>query len=152
MLVVVDWSYYSLDGWKFAVRLGLESLVDFFWHLGMLAASQSFCHTVLGGVWCSLQVFWCQFCYLGGHRHRILDHLNFHTDIACNSFVVNVNQVQLRTNTFVETVNFGWGQNMDQGSMDPHFGPGPWTTFMDRVHGQIFFNNEKWTKTGWVQK
>ena len=24
---------------------------------------------------------------------------------------------------------------MDQGSMDPHFGPGPWTTFMDRVHG-----------------
>ena len=29
----------------------------------------------------------------------------------------------------------GWGQNMDQGSMDPHFGPGPWTTFMDRVHG-----------------
>ena len=41
---------------------------------------------------------------------------------------------------------------MDQGSMDPHFGPGPWTTFMDRVHGppvmdrvhgQFFFNNEK---------
>ena len=24
---------------------------------------------------------------------------------------------------------------MDQGSMDPLFGPGPWTTFMDRVHG-----------------
>ena len=24
---------------------------------------------------------------------------------------------------------------MDQGSMDPHFGPGPWTTFMDQVHG-----------------
>ena len=24
---------------------------------------------------------------------------------------------------------------MDQGSMDPHFGRGPWTTFMDRVHG-----------------
>ena len=24
---------------------------------------------------------------------------------------------------------------MDQGSMDPHFGPGPWTTFMDRAHG-----------------
>ena len=24
---------------------------------------------------------------------------------------------------------------MDQGSMDPFFGPGPWTTFMDRVHG-----------------
>ena len=29
----------------------------------------------------------------------------------------------------------GWGQNMDHGSMDPLFGPGPWTTFMDRVHG-----------------
>ena len=29
----------------------------------------------------------------------------------------------------------GWGQKMDQGSMDPLFGPGPWTTFMDRVHG-----------------
>ena len=36
---------------------------------------------------------------------------------------------------------------MDQGSMDPHFGLGPWTTFMDRVdgprvmdrvHGQFF--------------
>ena len=24
---------------------------------------------------------------------------------------------------------------MDQGSMDPLFGLGPWTTFMDRVHG-----------------
>ena len=24
---------------------------------------------------------------------------------------------------------------MDQGSMDSHLGPGPWTTFMDRVHG-----------------
>ena len=24
---------------------------------------------------------------------------------------------------------------MDQGSMDPLFGPDPWTTFMDRVHG-----------------
>ena len=24
---------------------------------------------------------------------------------------------------------------MDQGFMDPLFGPGPWTTFMDRVHG-----------------
>ena len=24
---------------------------------------------------------------------------------------------------------------MDQGSMDPIFGPGPWTTFMGRVHG-----------------
>ena len=33
----------------------------------------------------------------------------------------------------------GWGQNMDQGSMDHLFGPGPWTTFMDRVHGQFFF-------------
>ena len=29
----------------------------------------------------------------------------------------------------------GWGQNMDQGSMDPHLEPGPWTTFMDRFHG-----------------
>ena len=33
---------------------------------------------------------------------------------------------------------------MDQGSMDPLFGPGPWTTFMDRVHGPgpwtVFFN------------
>ena len=50
---------------------------------------------------------------------------------------------------------------MGQGSMDPHFGPGPWTTFMDwvhgppvmdRVYGQFFFNNEKWTKTEIVQK
>ena len=24
---------------------------------------------------------------------------------------------------------------MDQGSMDPLVGPGPWTTFMDPVHG-----------------
>ena len=24
---------------------------------------------------------------------------------------------------------------MDQGSTDPLFGPGPWTTFMDQVHG-----------------
>ena len=24
---------------------------------------------------------------------------------------------------------------MDQGSTDRHLGPGPWTTFMDRVHG-----------------
>ena len=24
---------------------------------------------------------------------------------------------------------------MDQGSMDPVFGTGPWTIFMDRVHG-----------------
>ena len=33
----------------------------------------------------------------------------------------------------------GWGQNVDQGSMDPHVGPDdPWTTFMDRVHGQFF--------------
>ena len=24
---------------------------------------------------------------------------------------------------------------MDQGSMDPHVGPGPWTTLMDQVHG-----------------
>ena len=34
----------------------------------------------------------------------------------------------------------GWEQNMDQGSMDPHFGPGPWTTFMDRVHGPPFMD------------
>ena len=41
---------------------------------------------------------------------------------------------------------------MDQGAMDPHLGPGPWTTFMDQVHrppvmdrvrGQFFKNNEK---------
>ena len=24
--------------------------------------------------------------------------------------------------------------------MDPHFGPGPWTTFMDRVHGPPFMD------------
>ena len=29
----------------------------------------------------------------------------------------------------------GRGQNMDPGSMDPPFGPGPWTTYMDPVHG-----------------
>ena len=29
---------------------------------------------------------------------------------------------------------------MDQGSMDPLFGPGPWTTFMDRVHGPPFMD------------
>ena len=28
----------------------------------------------------------------------------------------------------------GRGQNMDPGSMDPPFGPGPWTTYMDPVH------------------
>ena len=50
---------------------------------------------------------------------------------------------------------------MDEGSMDPYFGPGPWTTFMDqvhgppvmdRVHGHFFLNNEKLTKTEIVQK
>ena len=49
-------------------------------------------------------------------------------------------------------VKYEWGQKMDQGSLDPHFGPGRWNTFMDRVHGppvmdrvhgQFFFNNEK---------
>ena len=39
--------------------------------------------------------------------------------------------------------------------MDPHLGPDPWTTFMDRVHGppvmdrvhgQFFLNNEKCQK------
>ena len=29
----------------------------------------------------------------------------------------------------------GRGQNMDPWSMDPLFGPGPWTPFMDQVHG-----------------
>ena len=55
----------------------------------------------------------------------------------------------------------GLGQNVDQGSMDPHFGPGPWTTFMDWVHGPpvmdrvqgyFFLSNENWTKTEIVQK
>ena len=41
---------------------------------------------------------------------------------------------------------------MDQGCMDPLFGLGPWTTFMDwvhgppvmnRVHGQFFLNSYK---------
>lgn len=31
----------------------------------------------------------------------------------------------------------GRGHNMDQRSMDPHFGPGQWTTFMDRVCDHI---------------
>ena len=48
-----------------------------------------------------------------------------------------------------------------EGSMDPHFGPGPWTTFMDWVHGPpvmdrvqgyFFLSNENWTKTEIVQK
>ena len=30
---------------------------------------------------------------------------------------------------------YGRGQNMDPWSMDPLFGPGPWTPFIDRVHG-----------------
>ena len=49
------------------------------------------------------------------------------------------------------------GQNMDQGSMDPHFGPVPWTPchepgpwifsyfyrkVLDLVHGHSFLNNE----------
>ena len=45
--------------------------------------------------------------------------------------------------------------------MDPHFGPDPWTTFMDWVHGPpvmdrvqgyFFLSNENWTKTEIVQK
>ena len=59
------------------------------------------------------------------------------------------------------------GQKMDQGSMDPHFGPipwtpchgpGPWILFyfyrkvLDRVHEHSFLNNENWTKTEIVQK
>ena len=59
------------------------------------------------------------------------------------------------------------GQNMDQGSMDPHFGPipwtpchgpGPWILFyfyrkvLDRVHEHSFLNNKNWTKTEIVQK
>ena len=27
---------------------------------------------------------------------------------------------------------------MDPGSMGPPFGPDPWTTYMDPVHGQVF--------------
>ena len=33
---------------------------------------------------------------------------------------------------FTRGVNYGKVQNMDQGSMDPLHGPGPWTPFMDR--------------------
>ena len=36
---------------------------------------------------------------------------------------------------FTRGVNYGKVQNMDQGSMDPLHGPGPWTPFMDRTHG-----------------
>ena len=25
---------------------------------------------------------------------------------------------------------------MDPGSLDPHFGPAPWTTYLDQVHGR----------------
>ena len=32
---------------------------------------------------------------------------------------------------------------MDQRSMDPLLGPGPWTIFMDRVHGQFFYFYKK---------
>ena len=31
----------------------------------------------------------------------------------------------------------GWEQNVDQGSMDTYFGPGPWTNFKDWVHGPL---------------
>ena len=43
--------------------------------------------------------------------------------------------IKSKTPGSAPTSGVGWGQNMDQGSMDPHFGPGPWTTFMDQVHG-----------------
>ena len=36
---------------------------------------------------------------------------------------------------------------MDQGSMDPLFGPGPWTTFMDRVHGPRSMDPLSWTRS-----
>ena len=35
---------------------------------------------------------------------------------------------------------------MNQGSMDPHFGPGPWTTFMARVHGHFVIETNDWHK------
>ena len=65
-----------------------------------------------------------------------------------------------RTDYFMERSDYwlersdweGWGQNMDQGFMDPHFGPGPWTTLMDRVHGHFFLINENWKKTEIEQK
>ena len=34
---------------------------------------------------------------------------------------------------------------MDQGFMDPLFGLGPWTTFMDRVHGPPCHGPGPWT-------
>ena len=37
-------------------------------------------------------------------------------------------------------------QNMDPWSMDPLRGPGPWTTFMDRVHGPPIFTTPKITE------
>ena len=52
----------------------------------------------------------------------------------------NIKVDKLVVEKFPAVANFhdvikGWGQNMDQGSMDPLFGRGPWTTFMDQVHG-----------------
>ena len=35
---------------------------------------------------------------------------------------------------------------MNQGSMDPHFGPGPWTTFMARLHGHFVIETNDWHK------
>ena len=59
---------------------------------------------------------------------------------------------------FHNPLSSGWGQNM----MDPYFGPGSRTTFMDRVHGSPVMDwvhghrdiktNEKWIKTKIVQK
>ena len=50
--------------------------------------------------------------------------------------VAYINIVQITRVDLSNRLHFlAWGQNMDQGSMDPLFGPGPWTTFMDRVHG-----------------
>ena len=56
----------------------------------------------------------------------------------------------------------GWGQNVDQGSMDPHstldrvHGPLSWTGSMAPCHGPgpgiLFLSNENWTKTEIVQK
>ena len=68
---------------------------------------------------------------------------------------------------FENSILWSKGQNMDQGSMDAHFGPvpwspchgpGPWILFyfyrkvLDRVHGHSSLNNENWTKTEIVQK
>ena len=41
------------------------------------------------------------------------------------------------------TPSCGWGQDMDQGSMDPLFGPVPWTTF----HGPLSMDPLSWTRS-----